>query len=188
MTARRTTRQGETLVKKMVSEVGYSVINAIAEVPIPRGAGDFRLISRRVIEELRGLEQIAWVPARSSISGRFSQAEVMYERDVRHAGAGNYNRYFGSMKIGLNGIIGFSTFPLQIMMWVGFAIAALSALAIFVVIILKIIQGDEYPIGNPNGDGVDPIHWWRATRRGGGPWRIHRSYLRRSASPATLHC
>ncbi len=79
----------------------------------------------------------------------FSQTEVMYERDARHIGAGNYNRYLGSLKIGLNGIVGFSTFPLQIMMWAGFAIAAVSALAIFVVIFLKFVQGDEYPMGIP---------------------------------------
>ena len=36
-------------------------------------------------------------------------------------GAGNYNRYLGSLKIGFNGIFGFSTVPLQLMMWTGFA-------------------------------------------------------------------
>jgi polyisoprenyl-phosphate glycosyltransferase len=149
VTARRVTRQGETLVKKMVSEIGYTVINAIAEVPIPRNTGDFRLMNRRVIEELRGLrESHGFLRGLVSLVG-FSQTQLPYERDARHAGAGNYNRYLGSLKIGLNGIIGFSTFPLQIMMWTGFGIALLSALAIFVVIILKIIQGDEYPMGIP---------------------------------------
>jgi len=149
VTARRASRQGETLVKRVVSEFGYSVINAIAEVPIPRNTGDFRLINRRVIEELRGLsESHGFLRGLVSLVG-FSQTEVTYERDARHAGAGNYNRYLGSMKIGLNGIIGFSTFPLQIMMWAGFGIAALSALAIFLVIILKITEGDEYPMGIP---------------------------------------
>ena len=79
----------------------------------------------------------------------FKQTEVFYERDARHAGQGNYNRYLGSLKIGFNGIIGFSTFPLQLMMWTGFSIAALSALAIFVVIALKIFMGGEYPMGVP---------------------------------------
>ena len=149
VTARRVTRQGETLVKKVVSEIGYTVINAIAEVPIPRNTGDFRLINRRVIEELRGLrESHGFLRGLVSLVG-FSQTQLPYERDARHTGAGNYNRYLGSLKIGLNGIIGFSTFPLQIMMWTGFGIALLSALAIFVVIILKIIEGDEYPMGLP---------------------------------------
>ena len=53
------------------------------------------------------------------------------------------------MKIGFNGIIGFSTFPLQIMMWTGFIIALLSALAMFVVAGLKLLKGDAYPMGLP---------------------------------------
>lgn len=149
VTARRNTRQGETLLKKTISQVGYTLINAIAEVPIPPNTGDFRLMNRRVIEELRGLsESHGFLRGLVSLVG-FSQAEIMYDRDARHAGAGNYNRYLGSLKIGFNGIFGFSTFPLQLMMWTGFAIAALSAFAIFVVIVLKIIEGDEYPLGIP---------------------------------------
>jgi dolichol-phosphate mannosyltransferase len=149
VTARRESRQGETLFKRIISEFGYKVINSIAEVPIPRNTGDFRLMNRRVVEELRGLsESHGFLRGLVSLVG-YSQTQVLYERDIRHAGAGNYNRYLGSLRIGLNGIIGFSTFPLQIMMWAGFGIAALSALAIFVVVLLKIIEGDEYPMGVP---------------------------------------
>jgi hypothetical protein len=79
----------------------------------------------------------------------FRQSQVLYERDARHAGAGNYNRLLGSLKIGFNGVFGFSTMPLQLMMWTGFAISVLSAIAIFVVIALKIIHGSEFPLGVP---------------------------------------
>ena len=149
VTARRQSREGETLIKRVVSGLGYRLINQIADVKIPPNTGDFRLINRRVIEELRGLnESHGFLRGLVSLVG-FSQTEVMYERDARHAGAGNYNRYLGSLKIGFNGVFGFSTFPLQLMMWVGFSIAALSAFAIFVVIALKIALGDEYPMGIP---------------------------------------
>ena len=149
VTARRATRQGETLIKKSVSELGYSVINAIAEVPIPRNTGDFRVMNRRVIEELRGFsEGHGFLRGLVALVG-FSQTEVLYERDARHAGAGNYNRYLGSLKIGFNGIFGFSTFPLQLMMWTGFGTALLSAVAILIVVVLKIIKGDQYPMGLP---------------------------------------
>ena len=149
VTACRSTRQGETWIKRIISSVGYRFINGIAEVPIPRNTGDFRVMSRRVVEELRNLsESHGFLRGLVSLVG-FQQTEMIYERDARHAGAGNYNRYLGSLKIGFNGIFGFSTFPLQIMMWTGFAIACLSALAIFVVIALKIWLGDEYPLGIP---------------------------------------
>ena len=149
VTARRRSREGETLLKKFISSIGYSVINRIAEVPIPRNTGDFRITSRRVVEELRGLsESHGFLRGLVALVG-FKQAEVLYERDARHAGPGNYNRYLGSLKIGFNGVVGFSTFPLQLMMWVGFITAAFSAFAIFVVIALKIWNGDKYPLGVP---------------------------------------
>jgi polyisoprenyl-phosphate glycosyltransferase len=149
ITARRATREGETLIKRAVSRLGYKLINGIAEVPIPRNTGDFRLMSRRVVEELRGLsESHGFLRGLVALVG-FPQAEVLYERDERHAGPGNYNRYLGSLKIGFNGVFGFSTFPLQIMMWTGFLIASLSACGILIMVTLKVIHGDDYPLGIP---------------------------------------
>jgi glycosyltransferase involved in cell wall biosynthesis len=149
VTARRQTRRGETLVKRAVSRLGYSLINRIADVPIPRNTGDFRLISRRVIEHLRGLpETHGFLRGLVALVG-FRQTEVLYEREERHAGKGNYNRYLGSLKIGFNGLFGFSTFPLQIMMWSGFLVAILSACGIAIMVVLKIHHGDDFPMGIP---------------------------------------
>ena len=147
--ARRATREGETWVKKLVARIGYQVINEIADVQIPRNTGDFRIMSRRVVEELRALsERHGFLRGLVSLVG-YPQTEVFYERDARHAGAGNYNRYLGSLKIELNGIFGFSTVPLQLMMWSGFLIALISAVAIIVVVAMKLWHGDDYPMGIP---------------------------------------
>ena len=149
VTARRASRKGETVVKKIVSRIGYALINRIADVRIPPNTGDFRIMSRRVIEELRGLSEAhGFLRGLVSLVG-FRQTEVLYERNARFAGAGNYNRYLGSLKIGLNGVVGFSTFPLQLMMWTGFAIALLSVIGICVMVALKIRMGDQYPMGIP---------------------------------------
>jgi dolichol-phosphate mannosyltransferase len=149
VTARRIRRQGETSVKRLVSRVWYALIDRIADVSIPRDTGDFRIISRRVIEELRGLrESHGFLRGLVALVG-FSQTDLAYERDARHAGGGNYNRYFGSFKIGFNGIFGFSTVPLQLMMWGGFILSIVSALAIFVVIGLKLWHPELYPGGVP---------------------------------------
>jgi polyisoprenyl-phosphate glycosyltransferase len=149
VTARRTTREGETFIKRLVAKLGYKLISGIADVPIPRNTGDFRLISRRVVEELRNLrESHGFLRGLVSLVG-FSQTEILFDRAARHTGLGNYNRYLGSIKIGFDGVFGFSTFPLQVMMWTGFAIAILSALAILVMIGLKIWLGAEYPMGIP---------------------------------------
>jgi len=147
--ARRTSREGEAFLKRAVSGFGYKLINRIADVQIPQNTGEFRIMSRRVIEELRGLsESHGFLRGLVALVG-YPQSEILYERAARNFGAGNYNRYLGSLKIGFNGIFGFSTVPLQLVMWGGFIIAAISALAIFIVIVMKIIEGQEYPLGVP---------------------------------------
>ncbi len=78
VTARRASREGETMVKLIVARLGYRVINQMAEVPIPLDTGDFRIISRRVIEELRGLtESHGFLKGLVPFVG-FPQAEVLY--------------------------------------------------------------------------------------------------------------
>lgn len=72
VTARRATREGETWLKLLVARLGYRFINQIAEVPIPRNTGDFRIISRRVIEELRGLNEFPRLPQRAGAVRRLS--------------------------------------------------------------------------------------------------------------------
>jgi len=149
VTARRASRKGETLIKRMVAHVGYRVISKLAEVPIPQDTGDFRIISRRVIEELRGLhESHGFLKGLVPLVG-FPQSEVLYHRDARARGISKYNRLIGTIRYQINGIFCFTTLPLRMMMWVGFAIALLSGVGIFVTIALKIIQGNKYPIGVP---------------------------------------
>lgn len=124
--AMRSSREGETLIKRAVSYFGYSVINRLSDVQIPRNTGDFRIISRRVIEELRGLsESHGFLRGMVAFVG-FRQSAVLYDRAERLTGTGNYNRLVGSLRIGLNGLVGFSSRPLQLMSMVGFAVAAIS--------------------------------------------------------------
>jgi dolichol-phosphate mannosyltransferase len=126
--AKRRSRKGETLVKEVISKVGYKVIAALSEVEIPRDTGDFRIMSRRVIEELRRLnESHGFLRGLVAFVG-FKQAAVEYDRDERAHGKGNYNRFTGSLKIGLNGLISFSGKPLQLMSIAGALVAGLSFL------------------------------------------------------------
>src|ERR1035437_6283962 len=126
--AKRRSRQGETLIKRIISHLGYSVIKKLSDVQIPRNTGDFRIMTRRVIEELRRLnESHGFLRGLVAYVG-FRQAYVEYDRDERVAGTGNYNRLTGSLKIGLNGLISFSSRPLQLMSIAGFVLAGLSFL------------------------------------------------------------
>src|SRR6266478_8876477 len=124
--AMRASREGETVIKRVVSYFGYSVINRFSDVQIPRNTGDFRIMSRRVIEELRRLSEThGFLRGMVAFVG-FKQAAVLYSRDARLTGTGNYNRLIGSLRIGINGLVGFSSRPLQVMSMSGFVLAAIS--------------------------------------------------------------
>ena len=126
--AKRKTRKGETFVKKIVSSLGYSVINKLSDVEIPRDTGDFRIMSRRVVNEILSLkESHGFLRGLVAFVG-FEQGSIEYDRDERFAGVGNYNRFIGSLKIGLNGLIGFSSKPLLVMSFAGMVLAGFSFL------------------------------------------------------------
>lgn len=124
--AKRRSRKGETLLKRMVAYIGYIIINKLSDVKIPQNTGDYRIITRKVIEELRRLNEThGFLRGLVAYIG-FKQTFVEYDRDKRYAGQGNYNRFLGSLKIGLNGLISFSSRPLFIMSICGFIVAVLS--------------------------------------------------------------
>jgi dolichol-phosphate mannosyltransferase len=126
--AKRRSREGETLPKRLVAFDGYKLIARLSDVEIPRDTGDFRIMSQRVVEELKRLgEGHGFLRGLVAYVG-FPQAHVLYDRDPRHSGAGNYNRFFGSIKIGLNGIVSFGGRPLQLMSMAGFLVAGFSFL------------------------------------------------------------
>jgi dolichol-phosphate mannosyltransferase len=133
----RTSREGETLIKRIIAYVGYWVINRIAVVPIPRNTGDFRLLDRRVVQEIVNLrESHGFLRGLTSIVG-FKTVLLPFNRDARAAGEGKYNRLTGSLKIGFNGIVAFSDSLLRLMVVVGITMAGVALLAIPVVAVLK---------------------------------------------------
>ena len=124
--AKRKSRKGETFFKKIISSLGYYLIIKLSDIHIPRDAGDFRIISRKVIDQLKKLnESHGFLRGMVAFVG-YSQSYVEYDRDERYAGKSKYNKFLGSLKIGLNGIIGFSSRPLFLMSVLGFIIALLS--------------------------------------------------------------
>ena len=143
--AMRTSREGETLIKKAVSYFGYSVINRMSDVQIPRNTGDFRIMSRRVIEELRRLSETHGFLRGMVAYVGFRQAGVLYNRDARLTGTGNYNRLIGSLRIGINGLVGFSSRPLQLMSMAGFGVAAISFAIGLWYLIQKLVGFDLTP-------------------------------------------
>jgi glycosyltransferase involved in cell wall biosynthesis len=145
--AQRRTREGETLVKRIVSAVGYRIINRIADVEIPPNTGDFRLMSRRVVRHVVSLNEAhGFLRGLVGIVG-FRQTSLLYDRDPRAAGDSKYNKWLGSLLIGLNGIVSFSRYPLQLISLAGMGLSGLAFLFGFAYLLLKIL-GVGFPTGN----------------------------------------
>jgi dolichol-phosphate mannosyltransferase len=144
----RRQRTGEPWLKKLVSAVGYKVINRIAEVRIPPNTGDFRLMTRRVVDELVRLKEChGFLRGMVAVVG-FKQVLIPFDRPARFAGDTNYNRFLGSLRIGFNGIFCFSTYALSLSTLLGFVIAGFSFLLMAVYLFYKLV-GWEILWGNP---------------------------------------
>jgi dolichol-phosphate mannosyltransferase len=144
----RRARTGEPWIKKLVASSGYKVINKIADVKIPPNTGDFRLMTRRVILEVVKLkESHGFLRGMVAVVG-FKQCLIPFDRPARFAGETNYNRFFGSLRIGFNGIFCFSTYALTLSTQLGFVTAMASFLIAMAYLVMK-LAGFPFPIGNP---------------------------------------
>src|SRR5258708_8116085 len=144
----RRQRTGEPWLKKLIAETGYKVINKIADVKVPLNTGDFRLMARRVVNEVVKLkESHGFLRGMVAVVG-FKQCLISFDRPARFAGETNYNRFLGSLRIGFNGIFCFSTYALTLSTQLGFAIAAMSFLIALAYLVMK-LSGFPFPIGNP---------------------------------------
>jgi dolichol-phosphate mannosyltransferase len=144
----RIRRTGEPWIKRVVAETGYKVINKIADVRIPTNTGDFRLMSRRVVDEVVRLkESHGFLRGMVAVVG-FKQYLLPFERPARFAGETNYNRFFGSLRIGFNGIFCFSTYALTLSTMFGFIIAGFSFLLMAIYLFYK-LMGWTILWGNP---------------------------------------
>jgi polyisoprenyl-phosphate glycosyltransferase len=146
--AQRRSRDGETLPKRMVAGLGYRALSHIAEVEIPPNTGEFRLMSRRVARYVCSFEEShGFLRGLVGLVG-FRQTGVPYDREARRAGSSKYNRFLGSVVIGVNGIVGFSRYPLQVISLTGIGISILAFLLALAYFIAK-VSGYHFPIGNP---------------------------------------
>jgi|TARA_B100001093_G_scaffold520093_1_gene612622 dolichol-phosphate mannosyltransferase len=138
--ARRRSRKGETLIKKLITKIGYHLIEKITDIKIPKNTGDFRIISKRIIENLKKFkEPNGFLRGLVAYIG-FNQTFIDYDRDERSEGNSKYNKYLGSIQIAFNGIFGFSSRPLFLMSIIGFIFALLSFSIGIYYLIVKLID------------------------------------------------
>jgi dolichol-phosphate mannosyltransferase len=134
--AQRRSRK-DTFFKKATATIFYRVLQKLAEINIPRNTGDFRLMDRRVVDEIKKFkEHNRFLRGMVSFVG-FRQTAVQFDRDERHAGVTGYPLK-KMLKFAADGIFSFSTYPLKFIRNVGFFVSGLAFLGILYAIVMKI--------------------------------------------------
>ncbi len=123
--AKRREREGETRFKRLSAALFYRLTNCIATVRIPNDVGDFRLIDRKVLEAFRQMpERDRFVRGMFAWLG-FKQAEVLFHRAPRAAGATKYP-LAKMIRLAVTGLMGFSDLPLRLAIWMGACVSGLA--------------------------------------------------------------
>ena len=120
--ARRSSREGETWLKKKTSEMYYKILQSSTNIPIQIDTGDFRLLDRRCIEALKQFREsqrntkalFSWIG--------YKKKEILYNRDPRLAGETKWN-YQKLINLAIDGITSFTTAPLRIATMTGLVIS-----------------------------------------------------------------
>ena len=142
--ARRTSREGESILKKITSYLFYRFIRGMTHIDIPADTGDFRLLSRRAVDALKQLPErnrfmkglYAWIG--------YPAIAVDYRRDPRYAGETKWN-YWKLWNFALEGITSFTEVPLKLVSYVG-GFMAFAAFCYGAFMIIKtVIFGNDVP-------------------------------------------
>ena len=139
--AQRRAREGETPLKRLTAKLFYRLMRDAGPVKLPVDTGDFRLMSRRVVDAVALLRErhrfmkgiFAWVG--------YPTTTVLYDRAPRHAGETKWN-YWRLWNLALEGITSFTVVPLKIATYLGLTVAAMSVLYAAEVIVKTIVLGN----------------------------------------------
>ena len=142
--AKRADRSSDSFFKRKSAEQFYRLHNKISDISIPNNVGDYRLMSRRVVDAIGELPEnqrfmkgiFAWVG--------YPTTTIEYTRDARVAGESSFNGW-KLWNFALDGITSFSSVPLRIWLYIGISISLLSFLFGATIIIKTLIYGVDLP-------------------------------------------
>lgn len=125
----RTKRHGETAFKRGTASLFYRLLSALIDTKIPRDTGDFRLMTRRVVDQLNAMpERYRFIRGMVSYVG-FNQVAFPYERDARFAGETSYP-LAKMIALALDAVTSFSVVPLRFASHLGMVFGMTGLLAI----------------------------------------------------------
>lgn len=143
----RTSRLGESIVKRLTAFLFYRLMQMTGRVKIPMDTGDFRLLSRRAVESLKRLrEQHRFMKGLFTWIG-YRQKPIYYQRDGRYAGSTKWG-YWKLFNLAAEGITSYTIAPLKFSTYMGLLSAA-GAVMYSIVVISKTLMYGEPVRGYP---------------------------------------
>lgn len=138
----RRSRDGETWLKRSLASLFYRFLRSLSDTDIPTDTGDFRLMSRPVVDALNSMpERDRYVRGMVAWTG-FRQEPLYFDRAERHAGRPKYS-FTKSLRLGLAGVLGFSDKPLYIAIWIGAGAMVLAVVGLVWIVISSILGWGE---------------------------------------------
>nr|EHM1964821.1 glycosyltransferase family 2 protein [Escherichia coli] len=142
--AKRTDRSTDGHLKRKSAEMFYKLHNKISTPKIEENVGDFRLMSRETVENIKQLPErnlfmkgiLSWVGGKTEI--------IEYSRAERCAGESKFNGW-KLWNLALEGITSFSTFPLRMWTYIGIGVSAFAFIYAAWMILDKLIWGNPVP-------------------------------------------
>jgi len=136
---RRSQRHGESAFKKLSAAIFYRLLNSLVDVNVPVDTGDFRLMSRRTLDELKRMpEQHRFIRGMVSWIG-FRQVPLDYQRHERFGGETKYP-FKKMLRFAIDAISGFSIVPLRFATYLGF-ICAIMGMFFFSYTVYSYVSG-----------------------------------------------
>ncbi len=137
----RSSRRSDSLVKRTTARMFYRIFNSLSNFDIPSDAGDFRLLSRRVCDQLRSMrESHRFMKGLSAWVG-MPMTTIYFERSPRSGGVTKWN-YWRLWNYALEGIVSFSAVPLKLASYLGLLTAVVSFLYAGFLVVRTMIFGD----------------------------------------------
>ncbi|MFF4688814.1 glycosyltransferase family 2 protein [Streptomyces sp. NPDC001307] len=140
----RRSRTGDGLARTLAARLYYRLVNRLVDVELVDGVGDFRLLSRRVVDAVLALTEynrfskglFAWVG--------FPSTTFEYENAAREAGNSSWNLR-GLLNYGIDGLLSFNNRPLRAALWLGMGLLLCAGLYTAWIVGAALINGVQTP-------------------------------------------
>jgi len=140
----RMDRSADSPVRRLLTQRFYKIFGAFGEMPLPQGAGDFRLFDRQAVTVLRSMREKARFSKGLYAWIGFKSIGIPFDVATRERGTSKYS-YRKLTRFALDGLMSFSSLPLMVWTYVGTSISVIAFATAIYFAIRILVFGVEVP-------------------------------------------